>query len=340
MKITMSAARIPLVAAALATSLLAAACSSSPSSTGASGSGKSASVDVASVTLNIGDQKGTGAEALLTAAGLINKLPFHAVWSDFTSGPPMLQAISSGSVDIGGVGDAPPVIAAAGGYNVDIVGARTANPLAAALLVPKNSPIHSVAQLRGKKIAIAPGSSGNYHLLQVLDKAGIPVTAVSLDDLQPADALAAFASGQVDAWDVWSPYIEQAVATEHARILVNAQPYQATYSFEVASKSAIADPAKAAAIKDYLKLLNQAYVWAAKNYTGWGKAWAAATSLPLSVMDQAAKDDETQPVPVNSAVIASEQSVADNFAAAKLIPVKPDMANFAVTTFNDSVPSS
>jgi sulfonate transport system substrate-binding protein len=342
MKIRMSATRTPLVAIALATSLLAAACSSSSPSSGASGSGsgKSASVDVANVTLNIGDQKGTGAEALLTAAGLISKLPFHAVWSDFTSGPPMLQAMGSGSIDIGGVGDAPPVVAAAGGYNVEIVGARTANPLAAATLVPKNSPITSVAQLRGKKIAEASGSSGNYHVLQVLNKAGIPVSGVTLDNLQPADALAAFAAGQVDAWDVWSPYIEQAVAQDHARILVTGVPYQATYSFEVAAKSAVANPAKAAAIKDYLKLLDQAYVWAAKNYTGWGKSWAAATNLPLSVMDLAAKDDTTTPVPVNSAVIASEQSVADNFAAAKLIPTKPNMSNYMVTTFNDAVPSS
>jgi sulfonate transport system substrate-binding protein len=341
MKIRMSAAKTPLIAIALATSLLAAACSSSsPGGSTASGSGQKASDDVANVTLNIGDQKGTGAEALLTAAGLINKLPFHAVWSDFTSGPPMLQAMSSGSIDIGGVGDAPPVVAAAGGYNVEIVGARTANPLAAATLVPKNSSIRSVAQLRGKKIAMAPGSSANYHVLQVLNKAGIPVSAVSLDDLQPADALAAFSAGQVDAWDVWSPYIEQAVAQDHARILVTGQPYQATYSFEVASKSAVADSAKAAAIKDYLKLLNQAYVWATKNYAGWGKSWAAATSLPLSVMDLAAKDDTTTPVPVNSAVISSEQSVADNFAAAKLIPTKPNMSSYMVSTFNDAVPSS
>jgi sulfonate transport system substrate-binding protein len=139
---------------------------------------------------------------------------------------------------------------------------------------------------------------------------------------------------------VWSPYIEQAVAQDHARILVNGQPYQATYSFEVASKTALANPSKAAAIKDYLKLLDQAYVWADKNYLGWAKSWAAATDLPLSVMNLAAKDNETTPVPVDSTVISSEQSVADNFAAAKLIPAKPDMANFMVGTFNDTVPSS
>jgi sulfonate transport system substrate-binding protein len=270
---------ISLGATVLAAGLVTAACSSGQS---ASTAGKSGSASVANVTLNIGDQKGTGAQALLTAAGLINKLPFKAVWSDFTSGPPMLQAMGSGAVDIGGVGDAPPVIAAAGNYKVAIVGARTANPLAAALLVPKNSSIHSVAQLRGKKIAIAPGSSGNYHLLAVLAKAGIPVKDVSLVDLQPADALAAFSSGQVDAWDVWSPFIEQAVSQDHARILVNGAPYGNTYSFEVASRSSLADKAKAAAIRDYLRLVNQAFVWAYTHPQGWATSWAQATGCPAA----------------------------------------------------------
>jgi sulfonate transport system substrate-binding protein len=338
MKNRFSTARVSLTAAAVVTAMIAAGCSSSGSP--ASKSGKAGTTSLSSVTLNIGDQKGTGAEALLTAAGLINKLPFHAVWSDFTSGPPMLQAMGSGSIDIGGVGDAPPVVAAAGDYKVAIVGARTSNPLAAALLVPKNSPIHSVAQLRGKKIAMAPGSSGNYHLLAVLAKAGIPVSDVTLDDLQPADALAAFSAGQVDAWDVWSPYIEQAVAQDHARILVTGVPYQSVYSFEVASRSALADPSKAAAIKAYLKLLNQAYVWAGTHPSGWATSWAAATGLPISIMDLAAKDDTTTPVAVNSAVVASEQSVANAFASAKLIPAKPDMADYVVSTFNSTVPGS
>jgi len=115
--------------------LAAAGCSSSSSSSsstassGASTSSPSASssANLSSVTLDVGDQKGTGAEAVLTAADLLNTLPFHVAWSDFTSGPPMLQAIASGSVDIGGVGDAPPVFAASGGEQVEIVGARQTN---------------------------------------------------------------------------------------------------------------------------------------------------------------------------------------------------------------------
>jgi len=334
-----SAARLPLAVAAVSAALITTGCSSSGGSN-PGGSANTSAINLSKVTLNIGDQKGTGAQALLTAAGLISKLPFHAVWSDFTSGPPMLQAMGSGSVDIGGVGDAPPVVAASSGYKVAIVGARTANPLSAALLVPKNSPIHSVSQLKGKKIAEASGSSGNYHLLDVLDTAKIPVSEVTLDNLQPADALAAFSSNQVDAWDVWSPFIEQAVSQDHARILVSGKSYQAVYSFEVAARSALADKAKAAAIRAYLKLLNQAYVWAQKNPAGWARSWAASTGLSSGIMNKAAVDVETTPVPVSSKVIASEQSVADAFYSAKLIPAKPVMSQYAVSTFNDTVPSS
>src|ERR1700733_16089515 len=139
---------------ALAGLAAAGGCSSSSSSSTTASGGSTASpsassaVNLSSVTLNIGDQKGTGAEAVLTAAGLLNTLPFHVTWSDFTSGPPMLQAMASGSVDIGGVGDAPPVFAASGGEQVEIVGARQTAGDQDALVVPKNSPITSISQLR------------------------------------------------------------------------------------------------------------------------------------------------------------------------------------------------
>src|SRR5205809_773663 len=102
-------------------------CSSPSSSTASSSASAAGSVDLASVTLNVGDQKGTGAEAVLAAAGLLKTLPFKVNWSDFTSGPPMMQAMASGSVDVGGVGDAPPVFAASGGEAIEIVGARRTN---------------------------------------------------------------------------------------------------------------------------------------------------------------------------------------------------------------------
>ena len=110
--------------------------------------------------------------------------------------------------------------------------------------MPKGSPITSVAQLKGKRIAVAQGSSADYHLLTVLNKAGLSVHDVTLTYLQPAEGLAALSSGHVDAWDIWSPFIEQAEVQKNAKALVTGTGYGSPYSFAVASRAALADPAK------------------------------------------------------------------------------------------------
>jgi sulfonate transport system substrate-binding protein len=329
--------------------LAAAGCSSSSSSGSGSATGTatvaasasaSGSVNLSSVTLNVGDQKGTGAEAVLSAAGLLNTLPFKVNWSDFTSGPPMLQAMASGSVDIGGVGDAPPVFAASGGEAVEIVGARTTNGDQDSVVVPKGSPISSIQQLKGKKIAYASGSSGNYNLLTVLTKAGLTTKEATLVNLQPADALAAFTSGSVEAWDVWPPYVQQVVAEDGAKVLSTGSAYGSPYSFEVASKSAVANPDKAAAIKVYLTTLDKAYQWTASHPSQWAAAWGKASGLSASIMQTAAKVDANTPAAITSATISSEQNLVNQFYAAGLIPNKVDISSYITTQFNDTVGGS
>jgi sulfonate transport system substrate-binding protein len=337
--------RLKLAAVLAAAALAAAGCSSANSTsansqttsnatTSPNGTQSAAQADVANVTLHIGDQAGTGAQALLTAAGLIDKLPFKADWSDFTSGPPMLQAMGAGSVDVGGVGNAPPVFAAAGGDQLAIVGALQANPNGSALLVPKGSAIHDVQQLKGKRIAVAQGSSADYHLLTVLTKAGISVHDVTLVYLQPAAGLAALSSGHVDAWDIWSPFIEEGETMDGATAIVTGQGYGSPYSFTVASRAALADPAKAAAIRDYLALIAQAHRWANNHLSAWAAVWAKASGLPLTVMTHAASDDSSLAVPITPAVIASEQQVANAFTTSGLIPVHVNFSQFVDTAFN------
>ncbi|MDX6344358.1 MAG: sulfonate transport system substrate-binding protein [Trebonia sp.] len=351
MKLRRKLTAIPVLAL---TGLAAAACSSSGSSSSSSdpaasstpasavaSASASSSVSLSSVTLNIGDQKGTGAEAVLQAAGLLNTLPFKVTWDDFTSGPPMLEAAASGSIDIGGVGDAPPVFAASGGEGIVVVGARTVpSGDQDAVVVPKGSSITSIQQLKGKKIAYGSGSSGNYQLLTVLNKAGLTSKDVDLVNLQPAEALAAFTSGSVDAWDIWPPYVQQVVAQDGAKVLAEGSQYGSPYSFEVASKSAVANPAKAAAIQVYLTTLDKAYVWAEKNPSAWGTAWAAAAGLPASITDAAAKVDYTVPVPITGAVTASLQGLVTQFYKAGQIPKDVNMSSYVTTQFNSSVGGS
>jgi sulfonate transport system substrate-binding protein len=340
--------KIRLGGALLLCALFVAACGSSASSTSQSSATGATAATVASggsanlsgVTLRIGDQAGTGAEAVLSAAGLLNKLPFKVSWSDFTSGPPMLQAMSAGALDVGGVGDAPPVFAAAGGAKIDIVAALRNDPNSAALVVPKNSPITSISQLKGKKIAVAQGSSADYHLLTVLTKAGLTTHDVSLAYLQPAEGLAALDSGSVAAWDIWSPFIEQVKVQHGARILANGVGYGSNYSYVVASRDALGSSAKAAAIRDYIQLLAQAHTWVNAHPQAWAAQWAKATGLPLNVMVDAASDDTQTFTPVTPQIVSNEQGLVNAFSAAGLIPNKYDFSQYAYSGFNSVLSTS
>src|SRR5262249_5057512 len=156
-------------------------------------------------------------------------------WSQFTSGPPLLEAVNAGAIDIGAVGNTPPIFAAAAGSKIKIVAAGAQNLAAQAILVPKSSSIQAIQDLRGKKIALAKGSSAHPLLLSVLKKAGLSFSDIQPQYLQPADALSAFSGGKVDAWSIWDPYTAQAEAQTGARTLVSGNGFGTNYNFNVAS---------------------------------------------------------------------------------------------------------
>jgi sulfonate transport system substrate-binding protein len=336
--------RVASVLIALAVSAAVAACgssssksSSSSSSAGAAASGSAQAASGAGPTLNVGDQAGDGAQALLTAAGLLHALPFHVKFDDFTSGPPILEAMNGGSVDIAQVGDAPPVFSAAGGAKIVLVGAVDDNPASAALVLAKGSSITSPKQLKGKKIAVAEGSSADYYLLDMLERNGLSVHDVTLVNLQPPQALAALTSGAVDAWATWSPFIEEAVAKDGARILANGSHYGSNYSYQVASAAAVANPAKSKEIAEYLTTINKAHRWANAHPAAWAAIWAKATGLPQSIMVTAAKDDWSHPKPVNAQTGTSEQGLVDAFYKAGLIPKQFGFSKYVTSKYAGSV---
>ena len=295
------------------------------------------------VVLNVGDQAGTGAEAVLEAAGLIKvsgtsgvlRDGLHVSWADFTSGPPILQAIASDSLDIGGVGDAPPVFADPSSKEV-IVGALKTAYSNAALLVPNNSPITSVSQLVGKTIAVGTGTSADYHFYTVLKKAGISPSQVTLDNLSGAAGLEALENNDVAAFDTWSPWVEDAEANG-MRVLAGGNSYGSPYSYQVASEAALKNPKKVLAIRDYLTELDKAYVWVKTHPHFWAVSWAAATGLPLDVMSQATLDDPSTPIPVTSTTVVQEQDLVNAFSSAGEIPAKYNIGSFVTSAFSDSV---
>lgn len=293
--------------------------------------------------LNIGDQAGTGAQAILEAAKLINgtgssavlKNGLHVTWADFTAGPPIVQAIASGSLDIGGVGDAPPVFGDPAA-KVVIVGMLKSNYTNAALLVPPNSNITSVSQLAGKTVAVGIGTSADYHFLTVLRKAGMSPKSVTITSLTGAAGLQALNSGSVAAFDTWSPYIE-AGEQDGDRVLVTGKPYGSPYSYQIASEKALKNPAKVLAIQEYLTELDKAYTYVKSHPALWARTWAAVTGLPLDVMSQATLDSPYQPVPVTSLAVQQEQNLINAFTSVGELPAKYNIAPFVTSAFSSSV---
>ncbi|MFC4589815.1 ABC transporter substrate-binding protein [Sphaerisporangium corydalis] len=316
---------------ALALTAVLAACGGA-SGTSAPGSSSGAQ----EITLRIGDQK-AGSQVLLTAAGELDKLPYKVTWAQFTSGPPLLEAVNAGGVDLGAVGNTPPIFAAAAGSKITVVAADRQNVAGAAVVVPAGSAITGPAQLKGKRVAVAKGSSAHYHLLAVLKKENLTFDDITVSYLQPADALAAFSSGKIDAWAIWDPYTSQAKVANQAKVLVDGTGYVNGYNFQVAGQAALADTAKADAIRDYLTRLQRAKIWANSHQAEWAKVWAKETGLPIEVTTAAAANRTTTPVPIDDALIASEQEMADAFTAGGLFPSKIDFARFADRRFNDIV---
>ncbi|MFE0175381.1 ABC transporter substrate-binding protein [Streptomyces sp. NPDC059002] len=332
--------RLAPAALLLPLALLLAACSGISSADSSSGGG--GSIDgKGSLTLNVGDQKG-GSEAVLRAAGELDDLTYKIHWSTFTSGPPLLEAINAKAVDLGAVGNTPPVFAAGADSKISVVAASHGTATGEAILVPNGSPLKKTADLKGKSVAVAQGSSAHYQLVASLKEAGLDFKDIKVKYLQPADALAAFTGGKVDAWAVWDPYTSQILQPGKGRVLTDGEGVVNGLSFQVAAPGALKDKKKSAAIADYLKRLRRAQAWVYKHPEEWAKVWAKDTGLPYEVALASVKRSHGTrvPVAVDKNVITSEQDIADTFTELKLIPRRVDFGDYVDTRFNGGLPPS
>jgi sulfonate transport system substrate-binding protein len=294
------------------------------------------SVDLSKVTITVGDQKG-GSKALLEASGAIDELPYKVKWKEFTSGPPLLEALNAGAIDVGAVGNTPPLFAAASNSKLVVVAGDTMGAKGDTIVVPKGSKIKDVGGLEGKKVAVAKGSSANYNLLAQLDKAGVAFDKVDVRYLQPADALAAFSAGHVDAWAIWDPYTAQAEVDEKAKVIADGGGVVNGMAFQAANPDSLDDKATAAALKDYVGRLAAAKVWSNTHREKWAKVWADETGLSPEVTSRAVNRRVARPTALSDEVIASEQEMADAFVAAKLLPEKFDVKPFFDNRYDDVV---
>ncbi|WP_036438467.1 ABC transporter substrate-binding protein [Mycobacterium sp. URHB0044] len=292
--------------------------------------------ELSDLTLQVGDQKG-GTEALLRAAGALDGLPYKVAFSTFTSGPPQVEAATAGKIDFAITGNTPPIFGAASNAKVKVVAAYNGGGNGDQVLVHADSPITSIAELRGKRIAVGKGSSAHGHILAQLKNAGLTPADVQLVFLQPADALSAFTQREADAWAIWDPYTAQAAAQLPVRSIGQAKDVTNGYWFGIASDQALADAKRNTALEDFLIRFEKAARWAQDHPDEWAKSYAAAVGLDLKVAQVAQSRSLRKPTELNDAVVASEQKIADLFAESGQIAAAPKFADWVDRRYNDAL---
>jgi sulfonate transport system substrate-binding protein len=238
-------------------------------------------------------------------------------WIEFTSGPPLLEAMSTGSVDLGAVGDTPPIFAQAANANiVYVAGSPITN--GQGILVAANSGIRSIADLKGKRVGFTKGTSAHNVVIATLEKAGLTYEDITPVYLTPPDAGPAFANGSIEAWAVWDPYFAIGEKRQNGRILVNAYEVAKTNSFYLANRDFA--NAHVRETRDVIDGLAEAARWAEGHRTEVASALAAVTGVPLEVQTVAANRASFLIGPVTDDIVTTQQAVADRFHKLGLIP--------------------
>ena len=238
-------------------------------------------------------------------------------WLEFSSGPPMLEAMNVGSIHYGAVGDSPPIFAqAAGAAIVYAAGQPITN--GQGILVPKDSPIRSLADLKGKRIGFTKGSSAHNVVLMALKKAGLTYGDITPVYLSPPDAGPAFAQGSIDAWSIWDPYFAIGELKQNGRVLVNASEVGRTNSFYIANREFA--QRNALILKQIIDVTSATARWAEDHRGDVAQSLSAVTGIPLDIQTIAANRSSFVVGPVTDEIVSTQQDVADRFHQLGLIP--------------------
>jgi sulfonate transport system substrate-binding protein len=246
----------------------------------------------------------------------------------------LLEALNAGVIDVGNAGEAPPIFAQVANPSLVYLGNQPPFPDGEALLIPKSSSIASVAELKGKRVVLNKGSNVHYFLVKALEKAGLKYTDIQVAFLPPSEGRAAFESGKVDAWAIWDPFLTAATQSTGATVLTTAQDLAANREFFLSTRGFVEKnpdfvPALAAAVDSSGK-------WAAAKPSEVATYLAKEMGMDPQVLESIIRREAWGFKPVDAAVIADQQAIADLFFSLKLIPKPVNVAEAALAPPDNS----
>ena len=281
-----------------------------------------------STTLNIGYQK-YGLLPIIKARGDLDKAlrekGVTVKWVEFPAGPQLLEGLNVGSVAFGEAGEAPPIFAQAANANLVYVANQPPAPLAEAIIVPKDSAIKSIQDLKGKKVVLNKGSNVHYLLLKVLEANHLTLKDIEVIYLPPADARAAFEKGIVGAWVIWDPFLAAAEKQLGAKVIAtgqgpNGQKLVSNHQFYLSDRKFAEQHPDI--LKAVVNELNTTTQWVSQHQSDAAKLLEKPTGLPLDILNTSISRMGFGVTPISNEVAKEQQFVADAFYQQKLIPNK------------------
>lgn len=273
--------------------------------------------------LRVGYQKSSeGLLLVKDSGGLARRLAAQGLgltWHEFAAGPPMLEALNVGSVDMAMTGDTPPIFAQAAGAKLVYAGHEPAKPDASAILVKADSPLKVLADLKGRRVAFHKGSSAHNLYLRALEKARLSPDEVTPVYLAPADGRAAFERGSVDAWAIWDPYYAQIERALPVRVLTSGRGLASNHTFYLASQP-FAEKYPAV-LWDVFKELDRTQQWRERAPDEVAAVLARYAGLDKAILDVVLSRRPSFSVkPVSDDALAEQQAIADLFFRQRILP--------------------
>ncbi len=282
-------------------------------------------------TFRIAFQKGGGNLLLLKERGILEQklapLGWSVTWTEFQAGPQLLESLNIGAADFGPVGEAPPIFAQAAGANIVYAGYEPASPKNEAIIVQKDSPIKTISDLKGKRVALNKGSNVNYLIVRALEANGLKYSDIVPAYLAPADARAAFERGSVDAWVIWDPYYAAAELSLGARLIADGTGLAPNVAFYIASRPVAERNPEV--LKVVLSAIDEIDVWIAANRKQFASELSPKIGLPAEVIERSVNRSNLGAAPIDAATLEGQQKIADTFAELKLIPKPIKVADAA-----------
>ncbi|UCJ18901.1 ABC transporter substrate-binding protein [Pseudomonas sp. MM211] len=286
------------------------------------------------ITLRVGDQNYYNVRASVEASGVLEGAPYKVDWKHFQSAAPVAEGLDAGALDLGFLGDSGFIFLAAKGAPVKLIGVSRQNPDTIALLVPKDSPAKTIADLKGKKVAYWPGAWSQQLTLRALEKAGLPRDYVEFVKLMPIDAAAALPQGSIDAFPVWEPYISQQIVFSGAKPIITARDLMPGLSSIAANADTL--DTKRAAISDFLGRLQKARAWVEANKETYADLWAKKANLDPAVSRHWIGQANMSVGPVDEQAARDYQDTADFLVETGALPKAFDTKAVIDTSFGSA----